>query len=263
MIAGANSKGHSLSLNGQTVGGVYIDRAPRLDQRRSDLGRRHEGVQGILPDVRLHRARPHRVAGPDASRPVGRAAWAPRGGRAAAQGRLQPGGRLLRSTAATPGHRRLPSPVAAAPRPQRPTGDDLRLRRPAPTSHPSRRAAVEAETVAAVAATATAAAAATRRRPQQPRNGRGGGEGNGDGGRQRRTRRRATPLSRRGQPSWRRTSAATAPPSARPLTCGCTRPSPCPWRACRRRPRRAARSLEATSSAISASSSGGGEVVAR
>ena len=54
--------------------------------------------------------------------------------------------------------------------------------------------------------------------------------GEGQGQRQRRPRRPAAAAAaaerRRGRqaPSWRRTSAATAPPSARPLTWGCTTP---------------------------------------
>ena len=62
---------------------------------------------------------------------------------------------------------------------------------------------------------------------------------------------------RMSQPSWRRTSAATAPPSARPLTCGWTRPITRPMAlgpspaapACST----AARTMSATSSAESCS----------
>ena len=60
--------------------------------------------------------------------------------------------------------------------------------------------------------------------PCKRRCGGGGGDGNGERQRQRqreRQRQRRTGRRRARRPSWRRTSAATAPPSARPLTCGC------------------------------------------
>ena len=51
-----------------------------------------------------------------------------------------------------------------------------------------------------------------------------GGRGNGHGGHGGGTAAAAEPPAAAQAPSWRRTSAATAPPSARPFTCGCTTP---------------------------------------
>ena len=69
---------------------------------------------------------------------------------------------------------------------------------------------------AAVAATTAAATAVTRRRQRRrQRQRQRHGNGNGGGG---------TAAAGRAQPSWRRTSAATAAPSALPFTWGVTTP---------------------------------------
>ena len=56
MIAGANYEGHWVSLNGQTVGGSYIDAAHGSDHRGPDVGRRDEGHPAVAARRRLHPA---------------------------------------------------------------------------------------------------------------------------------------------------------------------------------------------------------------
>ena len=222
MIAGANQRrARWVTLDGQTVGGSYISTASGSDDRRPDVGRRDEGHRAVAARRRLrHAARPGRRGRADHRARHRR--HERRAGPAGARGRrLHRRRRRLPSTPATP-RTRSPTPRPAAGshvgqrrRRSRSTSPTARLRRPGPAA-PAGTAAAAAAT-AAVAAAAAAVAARPRRRRRQlaaatapaarpgpDRSGRAAG--------------------RAGQPSWRRTSAATAPPSARPLTWGWTTP---------------------------------------
>jgi membrane peptidoglycan carboxypeptidase len=63
MIAGANSKGHPLSLNGQTVGGVYIQGAHGSTTAGPMWGDAMKVVQDYLPDESFSPPNPQTIAG--------------------------------------------------------------------------------------------------------------------------------------------------------------------------------------------------------
>ncbi|MEO5711438.1 MAG: transglycosylase domain-containing protein [Nocardioidaceae bacterium] len=63
MIAGANSKGHPLSLNGQTVGGVFIEGAHGSTTAGPMWGDAMKVVQNYLPDESFSTPNPQTIAG--------------------------------------------------------------------------------------------------------------------------------------------------------------------------------------------------------
>ena len=63
MIAGANSKGHPLSLNGQTVGGVYIQGAHGSTTAGPMWGDAMKVIQSYLPDDDFNSPNPQTIAG--------------------------------------------------------------------------------------------------------------------------------------------------------------------------------------------------------
>ena len=63
MIAGANSKGHPLSLNGQTVGGVYISGAHGSTTAGPMWGDAMKVIQNYLPDDTFTPPNPQTIAG--------------------------------------------------------------------------------------------------------------------------------------------------------------------------------------------------------
>jgi membrane peptidoglycan carboxypeptidase len=63
MIAGANSQGHHITLNGQTVGGVYIAGAHGSTTAGPVWGDAMKAVQQYLPDVGFHRPDPRTIQG--------------------------------------------------------------------------------------------------------------------------------------------------------------------------------------------------------
>jgi membrane peptidoglycan carboxypeptidase len=66
MIAGANSKGHPLSLNGQTVGGVYIQGAHGSTTAGPMWGDAMKVIQQYLPDTDFSSPNPQTIAGQSA-----------------------------------------------------------------------------------------------------------------------------------------------------------------------------------------------------
>ena len=200
MIAGANDEGTWVTLNGQNVGGTFISAAHGSTTAGPMWGDAMKAISAVAARRRLH--------------PAQRAGHRRRAHRGARHGRherraghLAPGVTRVRRRG-----RRLPRQWlrlrhgrlhAAGPRHrpgQRHHHHDLPVHRPGAAQAAARRrwrrmvaeAATEVATAAATgAATAVAAAAVT---------------------------------ATTDQPSWRRTSAATAPPSARPLTWGVTTP---------------------------------------
>jgi membrane peptidoglycan carboxypeptidase len=66
MIAGANSKGHPLSLNGQTVGGVYIQGAHGSTTAGPMWGDAMKVIQQYLPDTDFTSPNPQTIAGQSA-----------------------------------------------------------------------------------------------------------------------------------------------------------------------------------------------------
>jgi membrane peptidoglycan carboxypeptidase len=66
MIAGANSKGHPLSLNGQTVGGVYIQGAHGSTTAGPMWGDSMKVIQDYLPDAEFSSPNPQTIAGQSA-----------------------------------------------------------------------------------------------------------------------------------------------------------------------------------------------------
>jgi membrane peptidoglycan carboxypeptidase len=63
MIAGANSKGHPLSLNGQTVGGVFIEGAHGSTTAGPMWGDAMKVIQNYLPDESFSSPNPQTIAG--------------------------------------------------------------------------------------------------------------------------------------------------------------------------------------------------------
>ena len=63
MIAGANSKGHHVTLNGQTVGGVYISGAHGSTTAGPVWGDAMKGVQQLLPNTTFHTPDPETIRG--------------------------------------------------------------------------------------------------------------------------------------------------------------------------------------------------------
>jgi membrane peptidoglycan carboxypeptidase len=69
MIAGANSKGHPLSLNGQTVGGVYISGAHGSTTAGPMWGDAMKVMQRYVPNVPFHSPNPRTIQGQTVSIP--------------------------------------------------------------------------------------------------------------------------------------------------------------------------------------------------
>ncbi len=69
MIAGANSKGHPLSLNGQTVGGVYISGAHGSTTAGPMWGDAMKVMQRYIPDETFHSPNPQTIQGQTVSVP--------------------------------------------------------------------------------------------------------------------------------------------------------------------------------------------------
>ena len=210
MIAGADINGNWVTLNGQTLGRRLHRLGLRLDHGRPDVGRRDEGHRGRAARRGL---RPAARRGPD-GRPdhgAGPRRAHRRGGPDPARGaRLRRHRVGLRRLLLRGRHGRLHLPRGGRDPGQRRHRRDLPVRRlPA----------------------AQAARQGQRRRRWRRHGGSGGGNGGGRGHTARtlarpgaRPRRWSAPGAYRAQPSWRRTSAATADPSARPLTWGWTTP---------------------------------------
>ena len=110
MIAGANSKGHPLTLNGQTVGGVFIEGAHGSTTAGPMWGDAMKVIQDYLPDESFTTPNPQTIAGP-----VGDGAVTGRPGhrrrrRRAPQGRVHPGRRAERRQQLRLRHGGLPQP---------------------------------------------------------------------------------------------------------------------------------------------------------
>jgi membrane peptidoglycan carboxypeptidase len=63
MIAGANSLGHPITLNGQYVGGTYIARAFGSTQAGPIWGQAMHAIESLLPDATFSRPDPTAISG--------------------------------------------------------------------------------------------------------------------------------------------------------------------------------------------------------
>ena len=211
MVAGANQLGHWITLNGQTIGGTFTDVAHGSTTAGPMWYGAMSQIQNWLPDATFTPPNGQDVNGVLTTVPD--VAGVPYD-QAAAQ--LHAGG--------LPGRRRwLPQLGLLAT-------DTVAYTSPGAGS----------QTASGTVVTIYRSNGTPFVPPQHaPGNGNGGGNGNGNGNgggqRRRATAGRARASSRRrpgglagsvrGQAaSWRRTSAATAPPSARPRTCGVRTP---------------------------------------
>ena len=259
MIAGANSPGHHVTLNGQTVGGAYIAGAHGSTTAGPMWGDAMKAIEKYLPDETFHDAEPADHRRGRASRSPRSTARAPDAAAAA-----------LRKAGFTPvvgptvdsgnpaGTVAYLSPGSGSQVGDRQHRDDLRLRRhavrrPAAQAPSPRRSPAAGTPATGKPSPGKRAAASPARKPRtdEARTDEGprpGADSRGGPG----APRRVHPAA---QPSWRRTSAATAPPSARPLTWGCSAPITLPIARMPSGAARASAIAAATSSPISASSS--------
>ena len=102
MIAGANSKGHPMPLNGQTVGGVYIQGAHGSTTAGPMWGDAMKVIQDYLRTPTSPRPTRRPSPASPVDRPVGGRAWAPTRPQPSSARPASPRWSARRSTAATP-----------------------------------------------------------------------------------------------------------------------------------------------------------------
>ena len=131
MIAGANSKGQHITLNGQIVGGSYISGAAGSTTAGPVWGDAMKAVEQYIPDDGFIRPDPQTIRGHAHPGPVALRPEHLLGLRGAAPGRLQPGRWVRGGQRERRGHRGLPQPELGRLGSVGQHRDDLRLRRDA------------------------------------------------------------------------------------------------------------------------------------